>query len=93
MIPQPCFDQEDDRKQDPERLKQAAQHRCQLYPARAGCRSHMDGPFADCKRRLLNRFRTRRMGVAGARQILGRTTEFHENSRFMDHFTGFAADN
>ncbi len=33
------------------------------------------------------------MRVAGARQILGGTAEFHQNRGFVDHFAGFAADN
>ena len=53
----------------------------------------MDGPLADRKRGFLDRFRARRMRVAGARQILGGTAEFHQNRGFMDHFAGFAADN
>ena len=36
MIPQPGLDQKDDRKQNPDRLKQAAQHRCHPSPDRPG---------------------------------------------------------
>ena len=59
----------------------------------AGPRSHMDGPLADRKRGFLDCLRAGRMGVAGPRQILGGTAEFHQNAGFVDHFAGFAADN
>ena len=53
----------------------------------------MDRALADCKRGFLDGFRTGRMGMAGAREILGGTAELHQNGGFVDHFTGFAADN
>ena len=52
----------------------------------------MDGAFPDRKRGFLDRFRTRRMGVAGAGQILGGTAELHQHAGLMDHFAGLAAD-
>ena len=52
----------------------------------------MDGAFADRKRGFLDGFRAGRMGMAGPRQIFGRTTKLHQNGSFMDHFAGFAAD-
>ena len=52
----------------------------------------MDGAFANRKRGFFHRFRAGRVGVTGPRQILGGTTEFHQNSGFVDHFAGFAAD-
>src|SRR3569833_294369 len=55
-------------------------------------RSHMDGPLAHRKRRLLDRFRTGRMRVTGTRQILGRTTKLHQYGGFVNHFAGLAAD-
>src|SRR5271170_1446669 len=63
------------------------------YPALTARPSHMDRTLANCKRRFLDGLRTGRMGMARARQILGRATKFHQDRRFMDHFTGFAADN
>src|SRR3954471_2633146 len=63
-----------------------------LYPVCTGYGSHMDGTFANRKRGFLDGFRAGRMGVAGSREVFGGTTEFHQNSRFMNHFTGFAAD-
>src|SRR5436305_14680123 len=54
-------------------------------------RSHMDGALAHCKRRFLDRLRASRMRVARSRQILGGAAEFHQNTGFVDHFTGFAA--
>jgi hypothetical protein len=32
------------------------------------------------------------MRMASPRQILGRTSKFHQNSGFLDHFAGLAAD-
>src|SRR6266511_4561083 len=63
-----------------------------LYPVCPGYGSHMDGAFADRKRGFLDGFRAGRMGMAGARQILGGTTKLHQNAGFMNHFAGFAAD-
>ena len=53
----------------------------------------MDGALADRKRGFLDGFRTGRMGMAGARQILGGTAELHQYGGFVDHFAGLAADN
>jgi hypothetical protein len=42
----------------------------------------MDRTLIDRQRR----FGERRMGVAGAREILGRTAELHEHASFRDEF-------
>jgi len=52
----------------------------------------MDGALANGKRRLLYRLGASGVGMAGSRQILGRTPKLHQNGGFMDHFAGFAAD-
>ena len=52
----------------------------------------MDRALTDCKRGFLDRFGTGRMRVAGARQILRGTAEFHQYAGFVDHLAGFAAD-
>ena len=52
----------------------------------------MDRALADRKRGFLDGLRTGRMGMTGARQVLGRAAEFHQDGGFMDHFAGFAAD-
>jgi len=49
--PQPCLDQEDDRKQNQKRLL-VARIMGHLDPVSAGHRSHMDCPFADRQARL-----------------------------------------
>src|SRR5690606_9113429 len=61
-------------------------------PAEYRSRLHMDGAFADRKRGFLDRFRARRVSMAGARQILGGTAELHQHAGFMDHLAGLAAD-
>src|SRR5215475_15995101 len=53
----------------------------------------MDGALADCKRSFLDGLGTRRMSMTGACEILRRATKLHQHGRFVDHFTGFAADN
>src|SRR5882672_985556 len=65
-----------------------------MFPARPSPlrRSHMDRALADRKRGFLDGFRTSRMGVAGAREILGGTAELHQYGGFVDHFAGFTAD-
>ena len=52
----------------------------------------MDRALADRKRGLLDRFGTGRMGMAGPREVLGRTAKLHQYGGFMDHFSGLAAD-
>ena len=49
--------------------------------------------LADCKRCFLDGLGPGRVGMAGARQILGGTAKLHQNSRFVDHFAGLAANN
>ena len=53
----------------------------------------MDRALANRKRGFLDGFRAGRVGMAGARQILGGAAKLHQNGGFMDHFAGFAADN
>ena len=52
----------------------------------------MDGSLANCKRSFLDGFRTRGMSMTGPRQIFSRSTKLHQYGRFVDHFTGLAAD-
>src|SRR5258705_10632161 len=64
-----------------------------MFPARPSPlrRSHMDRALADRKRRFLDGFRTSRMGVAGAREILGGTAELHQYGGVGDSFSRFTA--
>ena len=54
--------------------------------------SHMDRPLGDGERRFLDRLGQRRMGVAGARQVLRRAAELHDHGGFRDHLAGVRAD-
>src|SRR5581483_1033662 len=83
----------------PERLEEAAQHSLSLpgyepgvTRLQPGHRSHMDRALADRKRRFLDRLGARGMRMAGAGEVLCRTAKFHQNRSFMNHFTGFDAD-
>src|SRR5258705_8771221 len=64
-----------------------------MFPARPSPvrRSHMDRALADRKRRFLDGFRTSRMGMASAREILGVTAKLHQYGGFVDHFARFTA--
>src|SRR5258708_3061893 len=62
-------------------------------PSSSGRRSHMDRALADCKRGFLDGFRTGRVSMAGACQILGGAAKLHQYGGFVDHLAGFAADN
>src|SRR5437899_12404513 len=52
----------------------------------------MDRALTNRKRRFLDSFRTSRMGMTSAREILGGTAKLHQYRGFVDHFAGFAAD-
>ena len=52
----------------------------------------MDGALADRKRSFLDGFRTGGVSMTGSRQIFSRSTKLHQYGRFVDHFTGLAAD-
>src|SRR5215207_1020421 len=46
------------------------------------CSLHMDGALLDRERRFLDRLGERRMGVAGAGDVLGRRAELHRDRAF-----------
>src|SRR5579864_388974 len=52
----------------------------------------MDRALADCKRGLLDGFRTGGVSMTGTRQIFRSATELHQYGCFMNHLAGFAAD-
>src|SRR6516162_4042329 len=54
--------------------------------------SHMDGALIDRQCRLLHRLGERRVGVAGAGDVLGRGAELHGNRSLRDHVAGVRAD-
>ena len=65
---------------------------CRATLASAPTRSHVDRPLVDRHRRLLDRLRHRRMGVAGAGEVLGRAAELHQDAGLVDHLAGAEAD-
>ena len=54
--------------------------------------SHMQRALVDGERRFLHRFVERRMRVAGAGEILGRSAELHQHDGLGDHRAGIGAD-
>src|SRR5262249_45960095 len=52
----------------------------------------MDGALVDRQRRLLHRLGERRVGVAGAGDVLGRGAELHGNRSLRDHVAGVRPD-
>ena len=52
----------------------------------------MNRALGDRQRRFLHRLGQRRMGVAGARDVLGRGAELHRDRGLRDHVAGVGAD-
>ena len=52
----------------------------------------MNCALGDRQRCFLHGLGQRRVGVAGARDVLGRSAELHSHSGFRDHVAGVGAD-
>ena len=68
--------------------------RCLDWPGirRQTLNHHAERPLADRQRRFLHRLGQRRVGVAGARDVLRGGAEFHRDGGFRDHVAGVGAD-
>src|SRR4051812_27579632 len=52
----------------------------------------MDGALADCERGFLHRLGEGRVGVAGARDVLGRRAELHRHGCFGNNVAGVGSE-